>query len=38
YGLGSQLVKKLEQQGQEIITVKVGSAFTKLRGCEKIPQ
>jgi acyl transferase domain-containing protein/thioesterase domain-containing protein len=29
-GLGSQLVKKLEQQGKEIITVKIGSAFVKL--------
>jgi len=29
-GLGSQLVKKLEQQGINVITVKVGTAFTKL--------
>lgn len=31
YGLGSQLVKKLELEGQHVITVKVGSEFTKLR-------
>lgn len=30
-GLGSQLVKKLELQGHNVITVKVGSEFTKLR-------
>jgi len=29
-GFGSQLVKKLEQQGKEIITVKIGSAFARL--------
>ncbi len=28
YGLGSQLVKRLEPEGQEIITVSVGQAFT----------
>ncbi|MFN6560835.1 MAG: SDR family NAD(P)-dependent oxidoreductase [Nostoc sp. ChiSLP01] len=31
YGLGSQLVKKLELEGHNVITVKVGSEFTKLR-------
>lgn len=30
-GLGSQLVKKLELEGQDVITVKVGSEFIKLR-------
>ncbi|BAY50149.1 beta-ketoacyl synthase (plasmid) [Scytonema sp. HK-05] len=30
-GLGSQLVKKLELEGHNVITVKVGSDFTKLR-------
>ncbi|WP_407882796.1 SDR family NAD(P)-dependent oxidoreductase, partial [Scytonema sp. NUACC26] len=29
-GLGSQLVEKLELEGQNVITVKVGSEFTKL--------
>lgn len=29
-GLGSQVVKKLELEGQNVITVKVGSEFTKL--------
>ncbi|MDF5717357.1 MAG: SDR family oxidoreductase [Rhizonema sp. NSF051] len=29
-GLGSQLVKKLQQQGQEAIAVRVGSEFSKL--------
>ena len=29
-GLGAQLVKRLEQQGQDVITVKVGSEFTQL--------
>ncbi|MEH2381699.1 MAG: SDR family NAD(P)-dependent oxidoreductase [Nostoc sp.] len=32
-GLGSQLVKKLELEGQDVITVKVGSEFTKLSEC-----
>ncbi|KAB8321066.1 SDR family oxidoreductase [Tolypothrix campylonemoides VB511288] len=30
-GLGSQLVKKLQLEGHNVITVKVGSEFTKLR-------
>ncbi|GAB1538354.1 hypothetical protein NUACC21_10130 [Scytonema sp. NUACC21] len=30
-GLGAQLVRKLELQGQNVITVKVGSEFLKLR-------
>ncbi|MEH2138367.1 alpha/beta fold hydrolase [Nostoc sp.] len=29
-GLGSQLVKKLEQQGQEAIAIQIGSEFSKL--------
>ncbi len=31
YGLGVQLIKALEQQGQDVITVKVGSEFTKAK-------
>ena len=30
-GLGSQLVKKLKQQGQDVVTVQIGSEFSKLR-------
>ncbi|MBW4553600.1 MAG: SDR family NAD(P)-dependent oxidoreductase [Aphanocapsa sp. GSE-SYN-MK-11-07L] len=33
-GLGIQLVKRLEQQGQAVITVKVGSDFTQIRANE----
>ncbi|MEH1884827.1 beta-ketoacyl synthase N-terminal-like domain-containing protein [Nostoc sp.] len=29
-GLGSELIKRLELEGQDVITVKIGSAFTKL--------
>jgi amino acid adenylation domain-containing protein len=30
YGLGSQLVKQLEQQGQKVMSVEMGMAFTQL--------
>lgn len=31
-GLGSQMVKKLEQQGQDAIAIQIGSEFSKLSG------
>ncbi|MHC5926260.1 type I polyketide synthase [Nostoc sp.] len=33
-GLGNKLVQQLEQQNQDVITVKVGGEFTKLNECQ----
>ncbi|MEH1860178.1 MAG: SDR family NAD(P)-dependent oxidoreductase [Nostoc sp.] len=33
-GLGTNLVKQLQQQNQDVITVKVGAEFTKLGECQ----
>ncbi|MEH1934482.1 MAG: SDR family oxidoreductase [Nostoc sp.] len=35
-GLGSQMIKRLEQQGQDAIAIQIGSKFSKLSECPRL--